>query len=453
MRMWFWLGVMGVVGIVGSEPKVEILRVPTPQSAAHTRGKTPSVLLSILDEAATELSLATYTRAMLKFAEPGASPAVWRPNGAICLQVVADQAWLTNGFWQNNGLPSLIREPVPGVPLVWLTTTRQILAASLAPYDVAVAGGMCPTGTGSATLVHTVIVLPWYTNGQPTAGAENIYGMAAVDVLGSSFYPSLLFLHPDMVANAVSAGRAMVHEVGHSLGLVHDADPYDPDGTWGYHDGVSPLLTAPLMGYPYVAPTAHWSRGLLFTTITGRASQDDVVLIKQRVARAAQRPLNQTVAAIVLLPTLPTEPLCVGLGAGLAEFQVPECVSAAVCSVHTLNLHVTPTFDPTDGLTVRLTEDFGAELYATEAAGVACVAYTPTAAASTTVALGTANSAVWSTLGASNDPGPWDVIQRFCRWQPVHLHPVYERCVVYGLVATALLVGWDGWVFGNRQKG
>jgi len=426
-----------------AEPSLAVLHAP-PRMAAH-RQAAERVATALL-EAEIEIGLATSLRAMLRFAEPGAAgnDSLWRPDGAACLRVVADEIWYAMPFWVNVGLPATVPAPSPPVDAGWLATLRQTLAAGLAPYDITVSGNnACPAGR----LQHTVRVLPWTVNGRYTIGRADVYGVAAIGSFGNPLYPSLVFLHPEMVASGVRAGRAALHEAGHSLGLVHDADPFDPDSTWDYHDGVSPLLTAPVMGFPYAATTAHWSRGLLFTTVTGRAAQDDVVLIKQRLAR--ERPVSastNSTPAVVLLPTTVAGPLCVGLGAGLDTFAVAECTALDSCELHTLNVHVTPALDPNGGgLRVTLQQDFSQELYATEAAGVVCVTYRAVARATATTPLGTLHRQSFLQLVVTATTSRWDVVRRFCRWQPVHLAGSYTRCVWYGLVATLLLLGTDVW--------
>lgn len=75
-------------------------------------------------------------------------------------------------------------------------------------------------------------------------------------------------------------GATAAHEVGHTLGLLHDGR----DGS-AYHDGAGGW--APIMGAPWEAPLTQWSAGEYAGATT---RQDDLALIAARIPLRADEP-------------------------------------------------------------------------------------------------------------------------------------------------------------------
>jgi hypothetical protein len=138
------------------------------------------------------------------------------------------------------------------------------------------------------------------------------------------------------------AALVLVHEIGHVLGLLHDQPldltvEYDSGNRW----------TAPVMGLPYSAYTAHWARG---AKIAGDGDEDQVAVVSAR------------------LPRVPTGGWagCWALG---AEYMGVEVACAGGCSVPTAH-NLWGAYSGNSTFYLTTVADHG--IYADEQVGLVC---------------------------------------------------------------------------------
>ncbi|WIA44530.1 hypothetical protein OEZ86_007265 [Tetradesmus obliquus] len=97
---------------------------------------------------------------------------------------------------------------------------------------------------------------------------------------------------------AVYVWEAVSHEVGHTMGLLHDGRRATDGSSTAYYEGVNGW--APIMGVGYYQPLTQWSKGN-----TGADNlQDDVAIIAGKLRYSWSGNGNTTTNAINLRPTV-----------------------------------------------------------------------------------------------------------------------------------------------------
>jgi hypothetical protein len=370
-----------------------------------------------------------------------------RSNAPVCVEYIASTDYNIGPSWREamGADPVFASWPatMPGarVSADYMRRVRASLAAHLAPYNLAVAATTCSRERYGAQRIHTVMLMS--THGPHGEGyiVPGLMGVAIIDSFrpnNYAFSPSFVFAQLVVRQQPQFAARVAAHEIGHTLGLLHDTDPFTKHP---YYQGLNPDLTGPIMGSSYDAISVHWSRGLLFTAHTGQASQDDVLILKKAIAAFAPSS-HETSALVGQPPRSDADGLCVALGAGLDSVTISECQDATQCYFETINVQTTVQRAPNaQGLVIQLVNEPEKELYPTEASGVVCVAYTAAALAEggRRAPLGSSGSLSRFIVpeAASDD----EAILKFCRYRPIGLPAYQTRSLVYIVSTAALLVG------------
>lgn len=179
--------------------------------------------------------------------------------------------------------------------LTEIQRTWSVVAEDFAPFDVNVTtrdpGDAALRRTNSSDTSYGMRVLFSPRNAVfDTCNCGGLaYFNAFTDTNNGYRSPAWVFL-PGVGYTGKNMGDAASHEVGHTLGLIHDG----VRGGSGYHAGSRPW--APIMGSSYSQPLAQWSAGEYTSAST---SQDDVAVISTTIPHRRDDVPNSVAAAAI----------------------------------------------------------------------------------------------------------------------------------------------------------
>ncbi len=187
----------------------------------------------------------------------------------------------------------------------------QRVAEDYAPFDIDVTTERPATFT--TRTAHALITRNTDADGagNPSSGAG---GVAYIDVFGSSGYATYRpgWIYYNNLANEESfIAEAVSHEIGHNMGLSHDAT-----GSTSYYGGhgSGDISWGPLMGTGYNQNVSQWSKGEYYLA---NNPQDDLALIAGKLTyrpddygntRASASPLILTGGTNVVSTTPESDP-------------------------------------------------------------------------------------------------------------------------------------------------
>ncbi|MFN3649066.1 MAG: zinc-dependent metalloprotease family protein [Armatimonadota bacterium] len=226
-----------------------------------------------------------------------------RPASNKKIYLDVDGHVTTGTGWNNGGTVNSVPWDLDGSPATWSTGEHEAIqkvwqrvAEDFAPFDIDVTtedpGIEALRRLSDDAYGIRVVISPtddWFG------------GAGGVAYIGSFNWDSdtPCFVFTDNVANSEKfVADAASHEVGHSLGLLHDGQTggveyYGGQGQWG-----------PIMGAPYGVPITHWSNG---DYRNANNQENDVVIFASFGGVVAADEAGDTLAtAVTLNGTNPT---------------------------------------------------------------------------------------------------------------------------------------------------
>lgn len=162
--------------------------------------------------------------------------------------------WFAPAFSSDTDTATFTNAEQDIIQSVW-----QRVAEDFAPFDIDVTtedpGVDALNRTTSSDLVYGTRAL--ITNDTiigSTCSCGGVAYVGTIDNVGNNYYMPAWVFKNGLGASAKNIAEATSHEVGHNLGLSHDAL-----STAGYYGGR--LGWAPIMGVGYYEPLAQWSKG------------------------------------------------------------------------------------------------------------------------------------------------------------------------------------------------
>lgn len=281
-----------------------------------------------------------------------------RPDQQPCIEVITEQRFVPSA--ENRWLGHLPEVPFLTGAVLPEALRRQVVAllsAIFAAYPVSVA--LQCSDRASIHVQQTFIVQAQLPGSSRAVFSSRTLGVALLNSWnGHTIAPASLVLYQNvLVDDALALARVIAHEVGHTLGLLHDHRA--GQGMDTYYSGVVPHLTAPVMGDSLNAYAAHWSRGYYLQGLHEFHKQDDPKLIAERLAA-----LGGIDASVQLWPSQP----CAAVGRSVVALPLPDCLTNGACRLLTVNVHTRLSEN-----SVAVLNDPSKDAYASEASGLVCL--------------------------------------------------------------------------------
>jgi hypothetical protein len=206
------------------------------------------------------------------------------------------------------------------------------VAEDFAPFDVDVTtqdpGAAAIRRSSAGDQVYGAHALVSASGAMATLCGGTCGGIAFIDVFdkvvgaggnGYGVYQPAWVFPQGTGDTAKGVAEAVSHEVGHQLGLVHDANAvegYD----WGHG------AWAPIMGAGYSRPISQWSKG---DYSTADNHEDDVAMIRAILGERT----DEAPSVILGAPTVPTGPAYISSRTDVDTYRLSGCSGAVTIAV------------------------------------------------------------------------------------------------------------------------
>ncbi|MDD5395099.1 MAG: zinc-dependent metalloprotease family protein [Thiothrix sp.] len=258
--------------------------LPTPTQQGATVAASPST------------QAITATEAFALHSKPGSSKVVYLDfNG----HAITGTAWNSGATATFNALPYDLDGNSASFSAAELSSIAEVwrrIAEDYAPFDVDITTQEPVSFTANTGRV----LITKNTDANSVAmPASTAGGVAYVNVWGASYYsyysPALVYYNNLGGGRADYVAEAASHELGHNLGLSHDAT-----STTGYFGGMGSgyISWGPIMGTGYNRNVSQWSKGE-YTDASN--TEDDVTLIATKLTTRADEHSNTSSGATAIV--------------------------------------------------------------------------------------------------------------------------------------------------------
>ena len=195
-----------------------------------------------------------------------------RPGAPAVVYMDFDGETVTDPAW-NNGVT--IVAAAPGATSAEITEIFNRVVEDFAPFNVNITTVKSYYEAAAPNRRTRCIITPTNT---AAPGAGGVAYVGAFNTAGRFFSDDL----PCWVFNGgvIGASEAISHEVGHTLGLLHDGRTSPSEGYYTGHGGDQSVPTswAPIMGVGYYRSVSQWSKG---EYLAANNKEDDLAIITQ----------------------------------------------------------------------------------------------------------------------------------------------------------------------------